>query len=179
MIGMSRYRFAWKNLRDITTDPSGRPGRSCYTEAIKALHTVGLAGLPASIGAAFGFGMLHALLPGHGKAVLASYYAGDGRLLGALGSSALLILTHVGSAVVIVLSGFAILQRTIAGAGRAPALEQASQILIVLVGLWLLWRALRPHAHNHARSVSALAFVTGMVACPLTTFIMTYAVARD
>jgi ABC-type nickel/cobalt efflux system permease component RcnA len=33
------------------------------------------------IGAAFGFGMLHALLPGHRKSVLASYYAGDGRLL--------------------------------------------------------------------------------------------------
>jgi nickel/cobalt exporter len=44
--------------------------------------------------------MLHALLPGHRKSVLASYYAGDGRLLGALGSSVVLIITNVGSAVV-------------------------------------------------------------------------------
>jgi ABC-type nickel/cobalt efflux system permease component RcnA len=148
-------------------------------EALNALRTVGLAGLQALIGAGFGFGMLHALLPGYGKAVLASYYAGDGRLLGALASSTILIVTHVGSAVVMVLSGFAILQRTIAGAGRAPAIAHASQILVAVVGLWLLWRALRPHSHGHGRSAAALAFVTGLVPCPLTTFIMTYAVARD
>lgn len=72
-------------------------------DALNAMHTAGLTGLPALIGAAFGFCMLHALLPGHGKAVLASYYAGDGRFPGAFGSSIILILTHVGSAVVIVL----------------------------------------------------------------------------
>jgi nickel/cobalt transporter (NicO) family protein len=147
-------------------------------EALNAMRTAGVAGLPALIGAAFGFGMLHALLPGHGKSVLASYYAGDGRFQGALGSSTIMILTHVGAAVVLVLSGFVILQRTIGGAGRAPALEHASQALIVLFGLWLLWRALRPHSHGHDRSGPALAFVTGLVPCPLTTFIMTYAVAN-
>ena len=147
-------------------------------EALNALRVVGLAGMPALIGAAFGFGMLHALLPGHGKSVLASYYAGGGRFLGALSSSAILILTHVGSAVVIVLSGFVVLQRTIGGAGRAPNLEYASQILIMLLGLWLLWRAVRPHAHDHGKSAPALAFVTGLVPCPLTTFIMTFAVTN-
>jgi nickel/cobalt exporter len=80
-------------------------------------------------------------------------WLGDGRFLGALGSSTILILTHVGSAVVLVLSGFVILQRTIGDAGRAPALEHASQALIVLVGLWLLWRAFRPHSRDHDRSV--------------------------
>jgi ABC-type nickel/cobalt efflux system permease component RcnA len=121
--------------------------------------------------------MLHALLPGHGKSVLASYYAGDGRMAGAIGSSCLLILVHVGSAVVLVLTGYALLQRTISGAGRAPALEHASQILIVLVGLWLLWRAVLPHSHNHGHDAGRSA--PGMVPCPLTTFIMTYAVAND
>lgn len=147
-------------------------------DALNGLRTAGVTGLPALIGAAFGFGMLHALLPGHGKSVLASYYAGDGKLLGALGSSMVLIITHVGSAVILVLSGYAILQRTIGGAGRAPALEHASQVLIILVGVWLLWRALRPHDHDHGRSGPVLAFVTGLVPCPLTTFIMTYAVAH-
>ena len=147
-------------------------------DALNALHTVGFAGLPTLIAAAFGFGLLHALLPGHGKSVLASYYAGDGRLAGAIGSSVILILTHVGSAVVLVLGGFVILQRTIGGAGRAPALEHASQVLIVLIGLWLLWRALRSSSHGHDRSAAALAVVTGLVPCPLTTFIMTYAVAN-
>ncbi|HQS47256.1 MAG: hypothetical protein B7Y12_00715 [Rhizobiales bacterium 24-66-13] len=147
-------------------------------DALKGLPSIGVMGLPALVGAAFGFGMLHALLPGHGKSVLASYYAGDGRLRGALGSSLVLIVTHVGSAVLLVLSGYAILRRTIGGAGRAPALETASHILIALVGLWLLWRAFKPHGHDHGRSGPALAFVTGLVPCPLTTFIMTYAVAN-
>jgi ABC-type nickel/cobalt efflux system permease component RcnA len=145
--------------------------------ALNALQTTGLAGLPSLVVAAFGFGMLHALLPGHGKSVLASYYAGDGRWRGALASSTILIVTHVGSAVVLVMTGFALLQRTIGGAGRAPMLEHASHVLILLSGLWLLFRALRSHAHDE-KSGFALAFVTGMIPCPLTTFIMTYAMVH-
>src|SRR5882724_2707097 len=67
--------------------------------------------------------------------------------------------------------------RTIGGAGRAPALAHASRILIMRVGLWWLWRAFRPHAHDHDRSGPALAFVTALVPYPLTTCIMTDAVA--
>src|SRR3989442_1325748 len=67
------------------------------------------------------------------------------------------------------------LSTSIAGAGRAPALERASQILIVLIGLWLLWRAFRPHLDHHDRSAPLLAIATGLIPCPLTTFIMTYA----
>jgi nickel/cobalt exporter len=155
--------------------------RALYANAVQALNALqagGAGALPSLAAAAFAFGMLHALLPGHGKSVLASYYAADGRWRGALGSSLLLILTHVGSAVVLVLSGYAILRHTIGGAGRAPALEQASQILIVLIGLWLLWRSFRPHHHHHDRSAPLLAIATGLIPCPLTTFIMTYAVVH-
>jgi nickel/cobalt exporter len=71
-----------------------------------------------------------------------------------------------------------VLQRTIGGAGRAPALEHASQVLIALVGGYLLWRALRPHTHDHSHSGPVLGFVTGLVPCPLTTFIMSYAASH-
>lgn len=157
--------------------------RWLYTGAIDALNgfgSSGIAGAPALIGAAFCFGALHALLPGHGKSLLAAYYAGDGRVAGALGSSAILILTHVGSAVLIVLGGFAVLRHTIGGAGRAPGLELASHALVLLVGMWLLWRAIRRtgHEHEHPHYAPALAFFGGLVPCPLTTFIMTYAVAN-
>ena len=155
--------------------------RTLYASAVQALNSLqagGAGALPSLAAAAFAFGMLHALLPGHGKSVLASYYAANGRWRGALGSSLLLILTHVGSAVVLVLSGYAILRHTIGGAGRAPALEQASQILIVMIGFWLLWRAFRPHLHRHERSAPLLAIVTGLIPCPLTTFVMTYAAAH-
>jgi nickel/cobalt transporter (NicO) family protein len=156
--------------------------RSLYseaTQALQALNSAGVAGLPPLIGAAFFFGMLHALMPGHGKAVLALRYAGAGRPMGAFVSTTVLICTHVGLAIVLVLGGFAILQRTFGQAGRAPALELASQVLIALVGLWLLWRALRRSAHQHSESGMALGFVTGLVPCPLTTFIMSYAATKN
>ena len=89
-------------------------------DALKTLQTQGWESYPGLIAAAFSFGLLHALLPGHGKSVLAACYAGDGRMSGAVMSSIVLIVTHVGSAIVLVLGGFAVLQRTIVGAGRAP-----------------------------------------------------------
>lgn len=127
---------------------------------------------------AFVLGLVHALLPGHGKSVLVSHYGGSGRALEAVATSAILILTHVGSAIALVLAGSVVLTRTIGGAGRAPVLEQASGLLIVAIGSWLLWRALRPSPHRHDRSGPFLGFALGLVPCPLTTFIMTLAVTR-
>jgi nickel/cobalt exporter len=126
------------------------------------------------------FGMLHALMPGHGKTVIVSYYLGrPAHPLAGVATSAVLVLTHVGSAVVLVLAGVIVIRRTIGGAGRAPGIEIASAMLIIAVGLWLLFHALRPVAHQHAVTDGrVLAFVTGLVPCPLTTFIMVYATAQ-
>jgi nickel/cobalt exporter len=97
------------------------------------------------------FGKVHALMPGHGKTVIVSYYFGrPAGLLGSIGTSAILVLTHVGSAVVMVLAGFIVIRRTIGGAGRAPGFEIASAGLIIAIGLWLLFRALHPCEHAHA-----------------------------
>lgn len=153
-----------------------------YAGALEALGQLRVANwhdLPGIVAGVFAFGMLHALLPGHGKAVLVSFYAGSGKVTAALASSALLIATHVGSAILLVLTGYAVLQRTLGGAGRAPALELASQMLVVAIGLFLLWKALRPYAHRAPGSGPVLAMAAGLVPCPLTTFIMTYAASRD
>lgn len=148
-------------------------------DSLKALETGAITHVPVLIATAFLFGLLHALLPGHGKLLLASYHAGHGRRRDALASSIIVILTHVGSAILIVLAGFEILKRTLGGAGRAPQLEWFSHMLVAMIGLWLLWRALRPHRHEvSTRSGPALAFVAGLIPCPLTTFIMTYAVTK-
>lgn len=131
--------------------------------------------LLAAISIAAVFGMVHALMPGHGKTVIVSYYLGrPARFLSSVGTSAILVLTHVGSAVVLVLAGFIVIRRTIGGAGRAPAFEIASAVLIIAIGFWLLFRALRPHDHA-ATDGRVLALVTGLVPCPLTTFVMVYA----
>jgi nickel/cobalt transporter (NicO) family protein len=126
------------------------------------------------------FGMAHAFMPGHGKTVIVSYYLGrPARYLGSIGMSAILVLTHVGSAVILVLTGFIVLRSTIGGAGRAPAFEIASAALIIVIGLWLLYRAWQTHEHSHTTTDGkVLAFVTGLVPCPLTTFIMVYASAQ-
>src|SRR5437868_14051475 len=83
----------------------------------------------AAMALAATIGMIHALMPGHGKTVIVSYYLGrPAGLLGSIGTSAILVLTHVGSAVVLVLAGFTVIRRTIGGAGRAPGFEIASAV---------------------------------------------------
>jgi nickel/cobalt exporter len=135
--------------------------------------------LLALLALAFVFGAIHAFMPGHGKTVLMSYHLGRaGRVAEGLANSALLVLTHVGSAVILVLAGIAVIRRTLGPSRSADAVEIASSILITAVGLWLVWRAARPHRHDQA-SGPMLAVVTGLVPCPLTTFIMSYAVLND
>ena len=129
---------------------------------------------------ATGFGSLHALMPGHGKAVLISYHvANPGRLLGGLLNGAVLVLAHVGSAIVLVLAGIAVIRASFGRSAQTTAIEIASAVLVITVGLWLLSRSVRGH-HGHTRSSGpVLAFVTGLTPCPLTTFIMTYAIVND
>jgi nickel/cobalt exporter len=122
------------------------------------------------------FGLVHALMPGHGKTVLvASFLGRPATVPTGLATSVILVLTHVGSAILLVLTGFILIQRTIGGAGRAPAFEIASAVFIVLIGIWLLYNALW-HRHTDQTNGPVLAIATGLVPCPLTTFIMVYAV---
>jgi nickel/cobalt transporter (NicO) family protein len=51
-------------------------------------------------------------------------------------------------------------------------------VLIAVIGAFLLWCSLRSDHHAHTQDGKTLAFVTGMIPCPLTTFIMSYALAR-
>ena len=125
------------------------------------------------------FGFVHALMPGHGKIALVSYYLGrPSRMLSGFVTTPILIVTHVGSAVLLVVAGFSVLRHTLAGVGRAPAFEAASAILVIAIGIWLFIRGLW-HSHAHPETDSrALAFAAGLVPCPLTTFIMVYASSR-
>ena len=133
----------------------------------------------AAMAAAILFGAVHALMPGHGKTVLVSYHLGQpGRLRDGIANGAILTLTHVGLAVVLVLAGFAVISRAFAQGGRTPQFEVASGVMVALIGAFLLWRSTRGDHHMHERDGRTLAFVTGMIPCPLTTFIMSYALAR-
>ena len=124
------------------------------------------------------FGAVHALTPGHGKSILASYLIGSRlALLRASGVAAVLALTHVGSAVVLALVAAPMVTRTLGGVGRAPGLELVSRAMLVAIGLWLIARTWRGRTHPHGEGI-AVGFVAGLVPCPLTLFAMFFALAR-
>jgi ABC-type nickel/cobalt efflux system permease component RcnA len=125
------------------------------------------------------FGAVHALMPGHGKTVLVSYHLGQpGKLRDGIVNGTVLTLTHVGLALVLVLAGFAVVSKAFAQGGRTPQFELASGVLVATIGAFLVWRSTKHDHHTHERDGKTLAFVTGMIPCPLTTFIMSYALAR-
>lgn len=124
------------------------------------------------------FGAVHALTPGHSKMVLASYVAGTPvSMLKALLVSMSLSFTHVTMAVLIAVFSLPLVSVAIGSAGQTPALENISRGLLILIGLWMVWRALR-HASHHAHEGKAVGFIAGLIPCPLTLFVMTLAIAR-
>lgn len=141
--------------------------------------TTDLSTLPAFMAAAFVFGLAHAFMPGHGKTVLVSYHLGRAsRVIEGVTTGTLLAVTHVGSAVIFVLAGVAVISRSLAAAGRAPAFELFSAVFITLIGVYLVARTVWPSRHAHGRDGHTLAIATGLIPCPLTTFILTYALAH-
>lgn len=105
----------------------------------RSVGTVGLALLVA-----FAYGALHTLGPGHGKAVVVSYFVGSGgSLRRGVVMGVRIAAMHVLSAVVVVfLLDFAVRQAT----GAAPAdyrmIRLGSYALIVAIGATMLWRAI-------------------------------------
>jgi nickel/cobalt transporter (NicO) family protein len=139
----------------------------------------GIFSLLSVLAIAMAFGSVHALMPGHGKSVLVSYHLGsETRTSEGLLNGILLVLTHVGSAVILVLAGIAVIRATLGQNRQTAALEVSSAVLVIAIGFWLLWKALKPHRHGETARGPALSIVTGMVPCPLTTFIMTYSVVN-
>lgn len=128
-------------------------------EAIKAATVSGSAGW-ALITISFLYGIFHAAGPGHGKAVIASYMLADnatwkrGALLAAISAfvQACVAVAFVGIAVLV----FGATARNMSSA--ATVIEIIAYALIVLLGLYLLWKkgasflaALRgkPDTHGH------------------------------
>ena len=138
-----------------------------------------LPGLVAMMSAGFVFGCVHALMPGHGKSVLVSYHLGrPSRLIQGVVTGVLLSATHVGLAAILVLGGVKVISVSLPAAGRAPAMEAISAGLLIAIGIYLGLRALLPHHHSSPRDGRALAIAAGLVPCPLTTFVLTYAIAN-
>ncbi|MES0015596.1 sulfite exporter TauE/SafE family protein [Mesorhizobium sp. M0036] len=148
-------------------------------EQIKLLQTGGdwlafMAFLPMGVV----FGAAHALTPGHSKAVLATYLAGsDASVSRGLLVSLALSFTHITIAVLIAVLSLPLVSIALGSVGRAPLLEDISRGLLGLIGIWMLWRAVR-HGHHHHHEGKVVGVMAGLIPCPLTLFVMTFAISR-
>lgn len=109
---------------------------------------------------AFGLGALHALEPGHGKALVASFLLQkNGRLSDAFLLGLVVAVCHTLSVVGIAIAGFWTAQAFTANTQQAAAvLHFISGLLVMMLGAMMLWRQFKPcpetqqgcaHAHHH------------------------------
>jgi ABC-type nickel/cobalt efflux system permease component RcnA len=126
------------------------------------------------------FGAVHALTPGHSKTVLASYLAGSPfSVLRRMGVGLTLSFTHVLTAVLIAVLALPLITVTLGGAGRAPLLQDLSRAMLAGIGVWMLLRAWRrTNHHHHASQGMMVGVMAGLIPCPLTLFVMIFALSR-
>lgn len=155
----------------------------------------------------FVYGAIHTLGPGHGKAIVVSYFVGTG---GSLSRGVVMGLRiavyHVLSAVAVVfLLDFAVRQATGAAPSDYRAIRLGSYAIVVMIGAVMLWQAVsatlrqraKPDGHTHvhtngghagcaACSVGAtqqgsgwVAVAVGIVPCTGALIVMLFGLAND
>ncbi|MFN8465820.1 MAG: sulfite exporter TauE/SafE family protein [Caldilineaceae bacterium] len=129
---------------------SGRSGRPSDPFAdLIAIPQLGLGAVLLALAAAFGWGALHAMSPGHGKTLVAAYLVGaHGTARHALFLGLTTTITHTAGVFAL---GFVTLalSRYVLPEQLYPWLSAASGILVVVIGLSLARRRLFGDAHQH------------------------------
>jgi len=152
---------------------------------------------------AFGWGMLHALSPGHGKAMVAAYLVGTrGAARHAVGLGMTVTVTHTIGVFALGLVTLSLSQYVLPE-DLYPWLNLASGLLIVAVGAGVLRARVakarhahahaRPHDHHHgdhhhdhhhaperitARGIVAMGVSAGLIPCPSALVVLLGAVAQ-
>lgn len=136
-----------------------------FADALAGADTGGLLIL-GLLAAAFGWGALHALSPGHGKAMVAGYLAGSGgRPRDALILGATVTVTHTAAVFAFALITLAASQYVLPER-LYPWLGLVSGLMVIAIGITVMrsrfarWRSLRatsrhehhPHSHSHSDS---------------------------
>ncbi len=134
---------------------------------------------------AVALGLVHALTPGHGKAVIFSYFLGHSASpLAGLRVAAGAALTHGTIAVVLVLVAGRVISPLGRPTGAGAWLEAIAGLIVAGIGaLYVVLSArslLRPavDAHGAEGSRSFLAIAMGLLPCPLTIIVVGSAVNR-
>ncbi len=146
------------------------------------------------LAAAFGWGALHALSPGHGKAMVAAY------LIGTRGSRRDAVLLGATVTVTHTIGVFALglvtlgLSQYVLPEDLYPWLTLVSGLMVVIVGASVLRSRLRPtrehtheHGHTHAhahphdhthRGVLSMGAAAGLIPCPSALVVLLAAIAQ-
>jgi nickel/cobalt transporter (NicO) family protein len=140
---------------------------------------------------AFGYGVIHAFGPGHGKCFAAAYFASrPARLRHALIMGGLMPAIHVASAVILVLGMLLAFDAATLGGvqERSILLQRLSYLLLTLIGCALFGKALldlvRGEDHREerecadTRSMFGLALAVGVVPCPATAIVLIFCISQ-
>jgi nickel/cobalt transporter (NicO) family protein len=188
------------------SEPTEERSGDGFADALAGGDTDGLLIL-LLLGAAFGWGALHALSPGHGKAMVAGYLAGTrGTPRHALALGLTITATHTAAVFAL---GLVVLSASelILPEQVYPWLGVASGLMVVAVGVAVMrsrirrWRAHRSegprpahahaddhhhdhdHSHDHrepitARGLLALGISGGLVPCPSALVVLIAAISQ-
>jgi nickel/cobalt exporter len=108
---------------------------------------------------AFGYGVLHTLGPGHGKAVIVSYFVGEGGSLArGVGMGCRIALCHVLAAVVLAIATQVIVQQV--GGSEASSfrtMRLLSYGAIAGIGGWMVWQAWQANRRPHRSPIAPMA----------------------
>lgn len=157
--------------------------------------------IASAVFAAFLYGVLHTLGPGHGKMVVATYFITHGaRFWRGIFVGAQIAISHVAGAVLLVLTTDFAMRQILANTDQALYwMRTISFSLIFLIGLYMFWRAWR-HAfgktvsstcrhchHGHGETEqkqqnwreAIMSWIVGAVPCTGSLLILLYAMAHD
>ncbi|KAF5079971.1 HoxN/HupN/NixA family nickel/cobalt transporter [Methanobacterium aggregans] len=134
--------------------------------------------------AAFILGALHALEPGHGKAVMAAFVMGtDASLKDTLLLGGTVVFSHV---IVVVLLGIASL--FIVGSLNVSTTHDIMSliggIILIAVGLWIVRKYHHPHHHHHEHNIDtkkgvvAIGLSTGLIPCPAALAVLLFSIGN-
>jgi nickel/cobalt exporter len=95
-----------------------------------------------------------------------------------MGVALTLSFTHILTAVLIAVLALPLITVTLGGAGQAPLLQDLSRAMLAGIGVWMLLRAWRRSSHHHSSQGMMVGVMAGLIPCPLTLFVMIFALSR-
>jgi ABC-type nickel/cobalt efflux system permease component RcnA len=170
--------------------------RAVLAEAVDRSASGG-AGILALLGLAFAYGLLHALGPGHRKIALAAYFiARPARPIQGVTAGISVAILHAAAAMVAIYGLYYLFKRTVtvAFSSVSSILELASYAAITLLGLILLFLAVRSTVRvertndaaccsgaqsSERKTLTAIIVGSGVVPCPGTALVLIFCLSQD